>query len=355
MKGLILIILISNSIFGQINLAPNPSFEIKVSCPEGANQYPLACSAWNMVSQSGGNGGTADYYNTCGGISFNDGFCNVSSTSGVPQNCSGFQYPRTGDGYCGFLAYVKAMQTVSYKEYVGAKLLNTLEENATYCVEFYVSLADSCNFAVDEIAAFFGPDSLPQVSFEPLNLVPQVINTTGVLDDKEDWMKITGYYTASGNEKYMFIGSYNDYPNTTIINLINEPLGDASNDNFMSAYYYIDDISICLQQSGVCQCEMNVSEDTNSVDSDNFNLDYELPNIFSPNNDLDNDVWTTNFLKENEYVIIMNRWGNEITRLNLQNPLWDGMVDGRRCSDGIYFYFAWMRDSQKTGFIQVVH
>jgi gliding motility-associated-like protein len=326
----------------------------------GQNQFPLACDDWNMVSQSGGSGATSDYFNTCGGISFytsppNVGLCQVDATSGIPQNCVGYQFPRTGNGYCGFFAYVESMEAVNYKEYIGAKLLDTLEENATYCVEFYVSLADSCHYAVEEIAVFFGPDSLPQLWVEPLNIVPQVVNNNGVIDDKENWIKITGYHTASGNEKYMFIGSYNDYSNTTIINLTNEPLGDSTNGNLMSAYYYVDDISVCLQQSGVCECEIYVSEDTISGGSNNFNLDYELPNVISPNSDLVNDVWTTNFLNENEYVIILNRWGNEIVRLNLENPYWDGKIDGRSCTEGTYFYVAWMRDVQKHGFIQVVH
>ena len=40
------------------NLVPNPSFEETVSCPTGANEYPLSCVAWNMVSQAGSSGAT---------------------------------------------------------------------------------------------------------------------------------------------------------------------------------------------------------------------------------------------------------------------------------------------------------
>lgn len=345
----LIFLLIVISTFGQQNLAPNPSFENMITCPQGNNEYPLSCESWNMISQSGSNGATSDYYNACGGIGFNSWGCDVETTSATPQNCSGYQFPRTGDAYCGFLAYVESLETINYKEYIGAKLLVPLEEKATYCVEFYVSLADSCYFAVDEIAAFFGPDSLPQVWAEPINLVPQVVNTNGVIEDKENWIKITGYHTAVGDEKFMFIGSYNDYSNTTIINLTNPPLGDTNNSNYRSAYYYVDDISVCLQENGACECKEYI---TNG--SDNSDLDYKLPNVFTPNGDLVNDIWTTNFLYEDEYVIILNRWGNEMIKLDIANPNWNGIVEGKAVSEGTYYYLAWIRGEQKHGFIHLV-
>jgi len=225
-------------------------------------------------------------------------------------------------------------------------LLEPMIENEVYCVEFFVSLADSSHFAVDEIAAFFGPDSLPQVYSEAISILPQIINNNGVITDKDEWIKITGYYTASGNEKYMFIGSYNDYANTTIVNLTSGPLGDSSNGNYLLAYYYVDDVSVCLQESGVCACEeYNVIDNT---------ADYILPNVFSPNGDLINDFWTTNFVHDDEYVVILNRWGNEMIRLDIDNPIWNGQMNGREISEGTYFYTAWMRGELNHGFIQIV-
>lgn len=148
---------------GQLNLAPNSSFEDYAECPTGQNQYPLACLEWNIISESGATGGTSDYFNTCGEVVFSQwGFCAVDNSSGVPQNCMGHQNPRTGDAYCGFLAYVLILEGTNYKEYIGAQMTEPMEAGETYCVEFFVSLADSCQYAVSEIAAFFGPDSLPQ-------------------------------------------------------------------------------------------------------------------------------------------------------------------------------------------------
>lgn len=328
---------------GQVNIAPNPHFEEMTHCPPGQNSA-LSCSDWYMLNA------TSDYFNTCGGIGFNQGICQVDISSGIPQNCMGYQHPLSGNGYCGFLAYVKVLDPVSYKEYIAAKLLAPMVAGEKYCVEFYVSLADSSHYAVDEIGAFFGPDSLPQITLEELDLTAQAVNTTGVITDKQNWIKVTGYHVASGTEKFMFIGSYNNYSNTTITTLTEPPLGDTMNGNSYVAYYYVDNVSVCMQESGTCACENAIEPDAPEEEKE----DYALPNIFTPNDDNSNDIWTTDFLYDDEYVIILNRWGNEMVRLSKSAPTWDGSVNGAACSDGVYFYIAWMRGEQKSGFIQLI-
>jgi gliding motility-associated-like protein len=69
------------------------------------------------------------------------------------------------------------------------------------------------------------------------------------------------------------------------------------------------------------------------------------PNVISPNNDGDNDVF---FIRNTESLttlelIILNRWGNVVyqelsTNVQLKNPQWDGKIDGQTAEEGLYFY-----------------
>lgn len=68
------------------------------------------------------------------------------------------------------------------------------------------------------------------------------------------------------------------------------------------------------------------------------------PNIFTPNPDNQNAV----FLLNTKYVTslqltILNRWGNVVFEgssqdVTIDNPAWDGTIDGQLATEGIYFY-----------------
>lgn len=70
-------------------------------------------------------------------------------------------------------------------------------------------------------------------------------------------------------------------------------------------------------------------------------LSYDLPNVFTPNGDNLNDVFTINAQNAVSIeVLIMNRWGNVVFESNDVNFGWNGKVnnDGRECTEGTYFY-----------------
>lgn len=65
----------------------------------------------------------------------------------------------------------------------------------------------------------------------------------------------------------------------------------------------------------------------------------ELPNIFTPNEDGNNDSYT--FIKQDylngiEYWIF-NRWGNVMFHTTQLNTYWDGKVNGNPVAEGVYF------------------
>jgi gliding motility-associated-like protein len=70
--------------------------------------------------------------------------------------------------------------------------------------------------------------------------------------------------------------------------------------------------------------------------------DMLFPNIFTPNGDGINDEF--HILGEgitNLQMTIFNRWGNEMFTTNDPYGAWDGMrADGKKASEGVYFYVA---------------
>ena len=72
------------------------------------------------------------------------------------------------------------------------------------------------------------------------------------------------------------------------------------------------------------------------------NAIYEVPNVFSPNNDGQNDVFKLidpANIKEFT-VVILNRWGNVVFEDNDYQFEWNGNVKNgnTQCSEGVYFY-----------------
>jgi gliding motility-associated-like protein len=68
-------------------------------------------------------------------------------------------------------------------------------------------------------------------------------------------------------------------------------------------------------------------------------LSIEIPNVFTPNGDLVNDIFT---VKQNAVKtfsgFIYNRWGKKLYEWTDVTGGWDGKVNGSKAIDGVYFY-----------------
>lgn len=66
-----------------------------------------------------------------------------------------------------------------------------------------------------------------------------------------------------------------------------------------------------------------------------------IPNVFTPNGDDSNDTW---FISSgcvlSLHVVILNRWGNMVHEYDSVNGFWDGLTNGDKVSEGVYFYKA---------------
>lgn len=99
----------------------------------------------------------------------------------------------------------------------------------------------------------------------------------------------------------------------------------------------------------------NESNFSNIVCVDNCPL-YQLPNVFTPNGDNQNDFFTPlipyRYIKEID-IKIYNRWGTEVFRTTDPKIMWDGTSQQTKmlCSDGVYYYVCVVYDIRLKGII----
>lgn len=92
-------------------------------------------------------------------------------------------------------------------------------------------------------------------------------------------------------------------------------------------------------------------------------LEFDLPNVFTPNGDGVNDVFTMNIENAIAYELtILNRWGNVIFQSSSLEAVWNGrdQSTGERCTDGVYFYKYSITDMKQEvveghGFVHLVN
>lgn len=218
--------------FAQTNLVPNPSFENTSDCPNKIKGIKSADFWINPTSSS------PDYFNSCSSW-FNET---------VPKNEPGYQIPHSGNAYAGFSPFYinPLVGTISFREYIQTKLDSSLISGEVYCVTYYVSLADSISeYAVNNIGAYFSPNAVSSGNKDPLPYLPQVINpSTNPLTDTSAWTRIAGQFIASGGERYVTIGNFNDNPTSDTVFI------QPRNPSYKLSYYYIDDVSVIHLDAG---------------------------------------------------------------------------------------------------------
>jgi OmpA-OmpF porin, OOP family len=101
------------------NLVPNPSFEQYLLCPDNPGQIDKLQNWFIPLNHSG----SPDYYNVC----------STNYYSSIPSNINGFEFAATGYGYVG-LGLSALNAAPNFREYLGVKLLSTLNFNNYYKV-----------------------------------------------------------------------------------------------------------------------------------------------------------------------------------------------------------------------------
>jgi len=309
----------------QSNLVYNGDFEMYDTCPNstsspGDDQMRF-CLGWKAPTAA-----TSDYYNACAAMSVS-----------VPTNALGYQYPYSGNAYCGILIEYTAPPLSTYGywfEYVQGQLTAPL--NAGYEYEFSCRIVMSelgWDYAFSRFGAAFTSTTISKTDGKPFSgVTPQVINATAnYLTDTLNWMEVKGKFIAQGAEQYITLGFFSD---TTHLDTLKQP-APFFDPNHFGTYYFID--ACTLTETGKI---------------------FEYPNVFSPNGDNQNDVWKP-LLADGERIYIYDRWGIKVYELSAGNQGWDGRTTaGEACTDGVYYFVLEDKDKKssttKKGFIQLV-
>ncbi len=305
------------SSIAQTNLIYNGDFELFSTCPSGTGGLS-DCTGWLNPTTA-----TPDYFNACAG----------ASILGIPNNAGGSQNAFSGDGYAGFIAFEYVPGPTSWWfEYIQGEFIQPLLAGHKYELTFYVSCGEGyADIAISKIGAYSSVLPISRTDSNPFLLIPQVVNSNGVISDTAGWTKISGTFIASGNEQFITLGYFSDTIITDSLRIQTFTFNPTSTPR---TYYYVDGINV-----------IDVTPEIN------------IPNIFSPNGDGVNDEWKPKNYKNGDVVKIYNRWGVLVEELNLKEDSWDGRTtSGQECSMGTYF-FVIINDNEsiaKKGFIQLV-
>jgi hypothetical protein len=229
-----ILIHLTMSTHGQVNLVPNPSFEAHASCPHGMGQW------YRVIDWTNANGSTPDYFHACAPPLMPSGTPGV----GIPLNRRGRQFPQSGNAYMGL--YAMQLPDVNGREYIQVELTDSLIYSIRYIVSFYASLAEGSRYALSTLGAHLSKEPLISNSFSVFDVEPQILNDPLYpLTDTIEWTLITDTFLSRfGGERYLTIGNFHtDAESDTLFFNANPPLGNRF------AYYYIDDVSVIALDS----------------------------------------------------------------------------------------------------------
>jgi gliding motility-associated-like protein len=334
----ILIFLYPLFVKGQ-NLIVNPSLEDHSNCNISGGEI-FKANGWFSPGYPNwpsiyGDACSPDYLNSCS---------NDDPSITVPLGYLGFQHPYEGNGHLGLyvFSYNPLNPDTIYnnsngkREYATVLLEQPLNPGTTYCLSFYISFAESSIYAIDKIGAYFSTDTVWALGVGPANYLPQIQSENGVVfSDTSNWIRIDGEFVANGGERYMTVGNFNNFENTTAELVKNTTSGGL-------AYYYFDMFTLD-------ECKPQIALSGKPLGYISPEIIY--PNVFTPNKDGVNDVFKIENLPENIHLTVYNRWGAVVySSTNYQNN-WDG--DG--LSDGVYYYIlSSSEDNHKKGIITIL-
>ena len=224
LKQLLVVIFCPFLLNGQ-NIILNGDFEDTIPAFFGS----LKAKGWETPSK-----GSPDYF-----TKFHE---NNHPTISSPTNFAGFQYPKTGLAYQGIIIYTLTLNNDSkrYREYLQTKFERVLKQDSTYCLQLYISLADSFQYASkNKLGVYFSNNQIGSNDFFYLPYTPQImVSPDTFISEKKEWVEYNFKYQATGGEQYITIGNFTD--STEVDTLFVE--GGSKDLGYKGTYYYIDDV-----------------------------------------------------------------------------------------------------------------
>ncbi len=248
MWALLLVLVVNSS--AQINLVPNPSFEMhSIPCSSLTNSSSNVATSW--ISPVINSSSSYGYVNACA-----SNIC-----CGVPFNTfgRGFQYAHSGSGYVAFFAVVDDGFNVNFRNYLQSKLFMTLQANKCYYIEYFINLSNAYLLGCNNVGLLVGDTGIISNKSKYVSASPQILQFGNpVIIDTMNWVKIAGIYKAHGGEQYITIGNFKDDLHTDTIFI--QKAGNSG------ASYYLDDVSVIPLDS--MQLKAEAGRDTTIVKGD---------------------------------------------------------------------------------------
>lgn len=287
------------------NLVLNPSFEEynNLFCGVVHNKADMAHAMkyWTMPTN-----GTSDIFSTKV-----EPWCYSQAVSSTFLFAVGSQAPRTGQFMAGIITYLKRdpYPPSGWREYLQAPLKEPLKPGERYWVGMWVSLADSAEYASDNLGLYFSERSMDETFTTHLNVQPQV-NSSAVVADKQNWVLVGGTFIAKAPAQFLIIGNFFDDQDTKAVK-VRDKTKEKVDIRHQFAYYFIDDVFVEPFPKLV------------------------VPNIFTPNGDGYNDIFRIEGLHLGMWRLrVYNRWGRQVYGSEGYKNDWDG----GGLSEGVYFY-----------------
>ena len=223
-----------------------------------------------------------------------------------------------------------------------------------------------------------GNDETETVNFDFSQLVTLVVtDACGIQDEFEIEVEYPVYEPITGNNPQVCLGIQGDLNlngGTGEVDFVGNWVGtynfytwqysnyDENGNPQDSAFVAVDEVLDSLAvfigpsgnfQAGLTQGDMQVYVVDLCGSEANFNVsiiacDTEIPNIFTPNADGDNDFFRIPGIEgfPNSRLEIYNRWGNIIFQSNDYGGGWDGRVNNEPVADGTYYYILRRSDGE---------
>lgn len=238
----VFLLLLAGNFLAAQNLVPNPGFEdhkkIPVTFCRTDKEFNATVTDWSMPNEA-----TADYFHAaCRG-----------SASTIKNNFAGFQQAQEGEAYAGI--YCCLTPEINYTEYLKVKLLKPLKAGQRYVVQFYVSLSESSQFAIDRFGVAFFKKLKEQNNQFTLACNATVESEDSVFyENKTGWKQVRMSFVAAGGEKYMVIGNFHNNRGT---HLKKVPFAKKKYPKENGSYYYIDNVCLAPEtEDGTCICPL---------------------------------------------------------------------------------------------------
>lgn len=153
-------------------------------------------------------------------------------------NLTNLQIPHTDSAYIGISTF--DIFGSNQREYVSCELINPMQINQNYWVEFYTSVGDFfTRYTSNNLAVYFSDTALHSTNLYNINVNPQLkYFKNEIIDDTINWVKVSGLYQAHGGEQFITLGNFNTDAETTWNNEYTNNFG------YFQTYFLIDDVSV---------------------------------------------------------------------------------------------------------------